>query len=509
MRQWLDRVTGTVPMYKLVVVSLVITEIAAIVFSALGFVSREPLSLVVSSVVAVAVSVGVTWVVARIMRASMHLESSIITGLLVFFVLEPSTELVPLLGIALAAAIASVSKFLLAVRGRHIFNPAAVGAFIVGTVAPTFFGATELGYPLWWAGTPALLPFVAIGGFLVLYRSQRVTVGLAFIALSAVVLGIRIILGGGTVDNWLALAFLSSPTVFLAAFMLSEPLTLPPRRWQQLLVAGVVALLFTIPFSIGSLFSSPLLALLVGNLIAFFFGQRRAIRLEYLGKTQLSPTTWELAFQPSRPVRFVPGQYMELTIPHRRADFRGSRRYFSISSAPTDDGPITFAISMPTRSSSFKKALLELEPGARVHGTGVGGDFALPRDVSEPLLLVAGGIGITPFASQLAAATARGDRRDVVVAYATSTPGPVPYAALLEQSGARVVLFGPEPETLPTGWEYAGAGRVSGERLAAVIPDVARRRAYVSGPPALVSELRRALRSQGARRVHSDAFSGY
>ena len=38
----------------------------------------------------------------------------------------------------------------------------------------------------------------------------------------------------------------------------------PPRRWQQLVVATVVALLFTIPFNIGPLYSSPLLALLVG-----------------------------------------------------------------------------------------------------------------------------------------------------------------------------------------------------------------------------------------------------
>jgi len=501
MRQLLDRVTGLVPMYKLVVISLVVTELGAIVFALTGVLGLDALALVVSSVVAVAVSVGATAVVARLVRATPHLESSIVTGLLVFFVLEPSTEPLPLLGIALASAIASVSKFVIAVRGRHILNPTALGAFVIGL--------TGLAFPLWWAGTPPLLPFVVIGGFLVLYRSQRLTLGLVFIGAAAAVFAIRIILSGGTVDNWLSLALLSSPTVFLAVFMLSEPLTLPPRRWQQVLVAVLVALLFTIPFSIGPLYSSPLLALLVGNVVAFLFGQRRAIRMEYLGKTQLSPTTWELAFQPARPVRFLPGQYMELTIPHRRADFRGSRRYFSISSAPTDDGPITFAITAPSKSSSFKKALLDLQPGAEVRGTGVGGDFALPRDVSEPLLLVAGGIGITPFASQLAYATRRGEKRDVVVAYATSTPGPVPYAGLLEESGAHVVLYGPEPETLPPGWQYGGAGRVTGERLAADIPDVARRRAYVSGPPALVTDLRRALRSQGARRVHSDAFSGY
>ena len=182
----------------------------------------------------------------------------------------------------------------------------------------------------------------------------------------------------------------------------------------------------------------------------------------------------------------------------------------SISWAPALDAPITFAITTPSKSSSFKQALLDLEPGAAVTGTGVGGDFALPTDVTEPLLLVAGGIGITPFASQLAHATERGEKRDVVVLYSTSSPGPLPYGDLLARSGARVVLYAPEaPASLPPGWEYAGAGRVTGERVASAVPDAAKRRAFVSGPPALVNDLRRALRSQGAKRVHSDYFSGY
>jgi ferredoxin-NADP reductase len=256
--------------------------------------------------------------------------------------------------------------------------------------------------------------------------------------------------------------------------------------------------------------NSPLFALLVGNLIGFAFGQRRAIRLTYQGKTQIGPTTWELAFQPSRPVRFSPGQYMELTIPHRKADFRGSRRYFSISSAPSPDAPITFAITLPSKSSSFKQALLDLTPGAVVHGTSVGGDFVLPTSLDEPLLLVAGGIGVTPFASQLAHATERGEKRDVVVVYQNSSDGELPYSGLLERSGARVVLFSPAaPSPLPANWTYAGGGRVDGSRLAEAVPDAPRRRAFISGPPSLVADLKKALRTQGVRRVHSDYFSGY
>ncbi len=124
--------------------------------------------------------------------------------------------------------------------------------------------------------------------------------------------------------------------------------------------------------------------------------------------------------------------------------------------------------------------------------------------------MVAGGIGITPFASQLAHAAASGGGRDIVVVYATSTPGDLPYSRLLGESGARVVVFAPDaPVPLPPNWTYGGTGRVTAERIAEHVPDVASRHVYVSGPPGLVLDLKKALRPIGARRIHSDYFSGY
>ncbi|MCU1579465.1 MAG: oxidoreductase [Rhodoglobus sp.] len=509
MKQWLDRSTGVLTMYKLVIVLLSAIGVIAILLSLFGQLTPwTPLQLLASAAVAIAFTCSTSLLFAMIMRVKPHLDSALITGLLLFFVMQPRLDLPGLAGIAVAGILASISKYLLAIRGRHIFNPAATGAFLVTLVV--FATGIDSSYAAWWIGVPQLLIPVAIAAFLVLYRTQRLTVGAAFVLIAVAVALADAVLRGAPVLEVLGFTVLQSPLVFFAGFMFSEPLTLPPRRWQQLLEAVVVAVLFTVPFAFGALNKTPQFALLVGNLVGFAFGQRRGIRLDYLGKQQLGPTTWELSFRPARPVRFVAGQYMELTIPHRGADFRGSRRYFSISSAPANDGPITFAITVPEKSSSFKQALLDLEPGAIVRGTGVGGDFSLPADTTEPLLLVAGGIGITPFASQLAAATARGEKRDVTVVYANSTPGELPYADLLKESGAHVVLYAPEaPSPLPDSWVYAGPGRVTGERLAATVPDVSKRRAFVSGPPALVNDLRKALRSQGARRVHSDYFSGY
>ncbi|NYF09720.1 ferredoxin-NADP reductase/Na+-translocating ferredoxin:NAD+ oxidoreductase RnfD subunit [Leifsonia sp. AK011] len=502
MKRWLDRTLGAVPMYKLVLFTLAAITLTALVLSLFGQLSYQPLPILASAAVAVGTAALTGWLASLIVRRPWHPESSYITGVLIALIIVPTLDPIGLLGIALASTIATASKYVLAIRGRHVLNPAALGAWIIGLAG--------LGFPAWWTGTPFLQPVVIIGAFLVLYRLRRFAMAGTFLLVaSAIRFGIELS-AGSDLATVFSNTFLSSPLFFFIGFMLSEPLTTPPRRWQQLLVAVVAGVLYSAPYNVGPIYTSPLFALLVANLVAFAFGQRRAIRMTYLGKTAVNDRTWELAFQPTKPVHFVPGQYMELTIPHRKADFRGNRRYFSISSAPSADGPITFAITVPSSSSSFKKALLDLEPGAMVHGTGVHGDFVLPADVSDPLLLVAGGIGITPFASQLGYSVERGEKRDVTVVYATSTAGPLPYREVLERTGARVVLFGPEPDGgLPTGWVHGGTGRVTPEAIAAAVPDAASRRAFVSGPPALVNEVRKTLRKQGVRRIHTDYFSGY
>ena len=501
MRRWLDRVTGYVTMYRLVLLALVAVAVVAVVLSALGQLAFPVVDLLAMLAVAVVTSFASSWLFALVFRTRPHPESSLITGFLLFFLFYPSSSAADLGSVALAATIANASKYLFAIRGRHIFNPAAIGALVVSLLG--------LNFSVWWVATPYLLPLTAVGAFLVLYRSRRLPVGLTFVVIAAAIVMVRLMSTGTDFGGALATTFTSFPLVFLAGFMLSEPLTLPPRLWQQLVVAAVVAVLFAVPFTVGPVFSSPELALVVGNLVAFAFGQRRGIRLAYRGKRALTPTSWELSFDPVRPVRFRPGQYLELTVPHR-ADFRGSRRIFSISSPPTTDGPLTVSLSVPEKPSSFKRAFLALEPGATVRATSVGGDFTLPADATVPLVLVAGGIGITPFASQLAHDHAAGVRRDVVVVYAVRDTAELGYSDLLESSGVRVVLVSPEPpRPMPAGWTWAGSGRITGDVLRDAVPDLASRRAYVSGPPGLVADMRVALAGLGVKRVKADYFSGY
>ncbi|MET1044129.1 MAG: FAD-dependent oxidoreductase [Microbacteriaceae bacterium] len=494
-RAWLDRQTGRLTMYVLITLVLSVLVVVAIVLALLGLVGFDPVAMLASVLVCLATTLASGWLIARLFRTRAHLLSSVITALLLFFLFFPSTSLSQLGSIALACVVASASKFVLAWRGRHLFNPAAIGALVVTL--------TQLNASAWWAATPALLPFTAIGAFLVLWRTRKLTVGLVFIVVCVSVIVGRLVTFGLDPLAALSSAFTSFPVIFLAGFMLSEPLTLPPRRWQQLLVAVVTALLFAIPFQLGPVYSTPELALVIGNLVGFFFGQRRGLALEYVGRHQLTPTAWEFSFRPRHPARFQPGQHVELTLPHR-ADLRGSRRLFSITSATADQITVGVRISQP--SSSFKLALLDLTPGEALRATSIGGDFILQSDPSQKLLLLAGGIGITPFVGQLAART----DRDVVLVYSVSSPDELAYVPTLAASGARVLVLAPSKfAALPNGWEYLGSGYLTAERLLAAVPDAADRAAFISGSPSFVDSVRREVRAAGTRRLRTDLFSGY
>ncbi|MDY0911366.1 RnfABCDGE type electron transport complex subunit D [Rathayibacter festucae] len=505
----LDRALGRVTMYRLVWLTLAALLVIALGYSAAGLIFFTPIEIAATAVVAIVSTTGATWLIARLVGSPAHLESSLVTGLLIAFLLFPTAEPRALLVVALIGVIAAASKYLLVWRGRHLFNPAAVAVLIVGIaqglLQDTPF-AGSLTAAAWALPTGALWPWVLLGALIVVARVRRWAIVVVYIAVAGAVSVLNSVVLGQEPGAALSLVLTAYPFVFAGAFMLTEPLTLAPRRSQQLLVAVVAALLTTVPFSLGPLHASPELGLVAGNAIAFFFGQRRRLSLELRSSSVIAPGITEYRFAPRTPVRFQAGQWLELDVPHR-SDGRGSRRTFSIASAPAD-GEIAVAMRLPEKASSFKRALAGLEPGALVRATSVGGDFVLPADPATPLLLVAGGIGITPFASQLTAIAA-GPRRDVVVVYAAPRLEDVAYRELLRASGARVVLVSPEaPARLPEGWSHV-AGRITAERLADAVPDAPRRVGFVSGSPAFVDSVRGALRAAGAKKVRTDAFAGY
>ncbi|MFC4224980.1 FAD-dependent oxidoreductase [Lysinibacter cavernae] len=493
---------GRITMYRLVLGVLALMAVASFALTFLGALPYTPIDIAASAVVAVGVALLSGHLLAAAVQSAAQWESSAITGFLVFFLFWPTADPGQLWRIALVSVIASVSKYVLVWRGRHLFNPVAIAAVIASV--------TGLTAAVWWPANAYLFPVVLVGAIAVVVRTRKLLMFALYVVVATLSGTVVLVLNGTAALDALPVVLLSYPVVFLGGFMLTEPLTLPPRRWQQLMLAAVAGVLVSVPFHVGPLYNSPELTLVVMNLAAALFARRSGIRLTLLGRKLLSPTVVEFSFRPKRPLDFVPGQYLELVIPHGKPDSRGTRRMLSPTSVPGSAELVTVATSMPAKTSTAKRALRLKQEGAVLSATGVWGDFVLPRDPSVPVLLVAGGIGITPFVSQLRSDRMRGIRRDVTLVYAARSAAEYAYLDDLVGDGVRIILAGPEaPAQLPVGCELLGAERISGELLALRMPDLRARHAFVSGPPSLVEDLREDLKRQGVRSVHTDVFLGY
>ncbi|MFF2029578.1 ferredoxin--NADP reductase [Arthrobacter sp. NPDC058192] len=512
----LDTALGRLTMYRLVLWVLAVLAAYSLLLNVLGWLTFGLPEMIAHLVLCLGLTYASNGALAALFRVRPHMESSLITGLLLYFLFWPSQvtqgiQLAELAGVALACVLASASKYALAWRGRHIFNPAAAGAFLAGL--------TGLNIATWWAATPAMLVLVLPAALLVLYRVQKLTMAAVFTVVAVSVVAADLLQSGTALSEALWQPLAQRPVLFFVGFMLTEPLTLPPRRWQQLAEAAVVGVLFAVPYDLGFVFSSPELALLVGNLLAFAAGQRGGVRLRFVDRRQLTPTTTEFSFRPERPVRFTAGQYLELHLPPDKAedrqaggrqsgkgDGKGIRRVFSLTSAP--GAPLlTIGVGTAEPVSSAKRSLLALVPGDRLSATTVGGDFVLPRNPSTPVLLIAAGIGITPYLGGLAGGPAA--NRDVVLLYLAKNSAELAYAAELHRSGVRILARLADGSAPPAFMEDAGARRIDAAALKELVPDVARREVFVSGSPASVRSLGSAARGAGARRVHVDSFAGY
>ncbi len=498
--EFINSLARPISMYKGLLLGLTGIWLVAILLSFMGTLNFSPLALAASTVALVGTTTLASLLCGWLFGVKSQLDSSFITGLILVFIFTPTLAGPQLLVLAFVGLIAGVSKYVITFRGRHIFNPAAFAAVVVGL--------TGLGAASWWVATPALTPIVLLVALVSVYQTKRFIVPGVFLAITIPVLLIQFLAFGATpIESvWLLMSW---PILFLAGIMLTEPLTLPPRKWQMAIVAAVVAIAFLIPFKIGAFQMTPALALLIGNIVAAVFAARQAISLTLKKRTALTPSTDEFVFETSAPLHYEPGQYMEVMLPHKRMDFRGARRRFSITSIPNTN-QASIGVKFYEPSSSFKRTLKALGDGATMRVVNVEGDFVLPKDTTRPLLFIAGGIGITPFMSHLRSLLSTKEPRDIELVYAVSNPEEIAYKEVLVKSGIRVVVVAAEkPKDFPKNWLYGKSSRINYEEFASLVPDASERWAYISGPTPFVQHGKSRLRKLGVKGIKTDYFAGY
>lgn len=138
-----------------------------------------------------------------------------------------------------------------------------------------------------------------------------------------------------------------------------------------------------------------------------------AVAAEVLGVDRLSETSFGLRIKLAKPIQFLPGQYVNLTVPGA-----GKHRSYSFSSAPGAEEASFLMRNLPGGVMSTYLAE-RAQPGDQLTATGPMGAFYL-RPIKRPQLWLAGGTGLAPFLSMLEQVAEQGSDHSIVLYYAVT-----------------------------------------------------------------------------------------
>lgn len=205
------------------------------------------------------------------------------------------------------------------------------------------------------------------------------------------------------------------------------------------------------------------------------------------------------------------GQYLTIDLPVD--DPRGKRRPFTISSSPTEKGFVT--ITTRPGPSPFKQALNSLDLGSRIVSKAPFGNFILPADTSKPAVMLAGGIGITPFRSMIKFACDTKFSLPITLLYSNRTPDDIPFKTEFDNlchlnHYFKLLYTITEPESSAGKWNGL-VGFIDEKIIRENVPDLANSIFYVCGPPGMVDAMLELLKKMAIPddRVRFEKFSGY
>ncbi len=224
-------------------------------------------------------------------------------------------------------------------------------------------------------------------------------------------------------------------------------------------------------------------------------------------KEEIAQNLYSLWFRPQKPLRYTAGQFTEIRLPLEEADGRGDKRWFTLSSSPTEELLAITTRLDPVRPSAFKQKLFSLDAGTELSFAEPMGDFVLPRKKDTPLVFVAGGIGITPMRSMIKWLSDTGERRPITLLYAARTLEEVAFRELFTRASInfKIILSKPAPD-----WT-GSIGRLSTDTILE-LPGVGQNALiYVSGPEPMVETFYKDLQQKGIaeHRLVMDYFPGY
>ena len=189
------------------------------------------------------------------------------------------------------------------------------------------------------------------------------------------------------------------------------------------------------------------------------------------------------------------GQYQTYVLDSVDGTEDEKKRFFTIASAPSEK---EIHISTRVTDSKFKQALNALQPGQTIETRNLEGDFTWEDSSDAAVVLVAGGIGVTPFRSMLLERHALGKPLNCTLVHYNREDA-VPFRDEFEKLAA----VHPELNLL-----YIIGQPITAESILQAAPQAATQVTYLSGPEPMVDAVGDELKERGVN-LKQDWFPGY
>lgn len=210
---------------------------------------------------------------------------------------------------------------------------------------------------------------------------------------------------------------------------------------------------------------------------------------------------------------FLPGQYIRMVLPHERPDERGTSRFFTIASSPLEKNHVM--ITTKLTASSFKNAMRDLSLKTQVKFYGPMGNFVFRDDEQSPLVLLAGGIGITAYHSMIVYAAKKQVKIPITVLVSFSTREEMIFykeltAIANKHKNINIMYTISNAQGYEDGWQ-AQTGRITNDFIKKYVPDVTKPKYYIVGPPRMADTMRELVTDFGVdeEQIISENFTGY
>ena len=207
------------------------------------------------------------------------------------------------------------------------------------------------------------------------------------------------------------------------------------------------------------------------------------------------------------PFTFVPGQFLNVAF-----WIGGARmnRSYSISSSPTQREYVELTVRREPRGAVSRHIDDLLKVGDQIEAGGPVGQFTFTGTEADSIVLIAGGVGITPMMSITRYLTERSWAGDIFFIYTCRTPADFIFAdevAALQRLNPKLHVA--VTISKPEGTDWKGPrGRITKEWLTQTVPDLASRRIHLCGPPSMMDSTKAILTELGVPPDHlkTEAF---